>query len=107
LSLTHYTEANSLNAESISSYILGNLCDNKLNPAQIVLQGYDGTSVMSGHNSCVQQRIRQIAPQAVYIHCNANCLNLALVDTTNQVQEASEFFAIMQNLYVFLSSAKA
>jgi len=102
-----YTEANSLNAESLSSYIIETLRDNKLDPAQIVSQGYDGASVMSGHNSGVQQRIREIAPQAVYIHCYAHCLNLALVDTTKQVQEASEFFVIMQNLYVFLSSAKA
>ena len=43
----------------------------------------------------------------MYIHCYDHCLNLALVDTTKQVQEASEFFVIMQNLYVFLSLAKA
>jgi len=57
---------------------------------------------MSGHNSGVQQYIRQIAPQAVYIHCYAHCLNLALVDTTKHVQEAAEYFVIMQNLYVFV-----
>ena len=44
----------------------------------------------------------------MYIHCYAHCLNLALVDTAKHVQEAVEFFfVIIQNLYVFLSSAKA
>ena len=54
-----------------------------------------GASIMSGHNAAVQQRIRQIAPQAVYIHCHALCL-----DATKQVQEASEFFVIMQYLCI-------
>ena len=62
---------------------------------------------MSGHCSGVQQRIKQVAPQAVYVHCHAHCLNLALVDTVKRVQEAAEFFVLMEALYVFLTSSKA
>ena len=64
-------------------------------------------AVMSGRCSGVQQRIQEVAPQAMYIHCYAHCLNLALVDTTRKTAEASEFFALMQTLYVSMSSSKA
>ena len=42
-------------------------------------QGYDGASVMSGHVSGVQTRIRQVNPNAVYIHCRPHVLNLCIV----------------------------
>ena len=102
-----FVEAISLNAESLSSYIITTLQDNRLDIAGIVSQGYDGASVMSGHCSGVQQRIKKVASQAVYVHCYAHCLNLVLVDATKRVPEAADFFAIMESLYVFLSSAKA
>ena len=82
--------------------------DNGLDIASIVSQGYNGASVMSGHCSRVQQRIRAMAPQAVYVHCYAHCLkNLVLVDATKKVTNSADFFTIMESLYVFLSSATA
>ena len=100
-------QATSLNAEGLSTYIIETLNRFGLDPACIVSQGYDGASVMRGRCSGVQQRIKEIAPQAVYVHCYAHCLNLALVDTTRIVREASEFFALMEKLYVFVSSSKS
>ena len=101
-----FVKAESLNAESLSDYIIRTLRDYNLDPALIVSQGYDGASVMSGSCSGVQQRIKMIAPNATYIHCYAHCLNLALVDCVRKVQDASEFFALMELLYVFISSTK-
>ena len=80
-----YIEATSLNAESLSSYIIATLRDNRLDIAGLISQGYDGASVMSGHCSGVQQRIKTVAPQAIYVHCYAHCLNLVLVDATKKV----------------------
>ena len=94
-----FTEATSLNAESLCTYILNTLDTFKPHPAGIVSQGYDTASVMSGHCSGVQQRIKQVAPQAMYVHCHAHCLNLALVDTAKKVPEAAEFFVLMEALY--------
>ena len=76
-----------------------------LPPKYMVSQGYDGASVMSG-NCCGVQTIREVAPQAMYIHCNAHCLNLCLVDSTKAMCEASEFFASLETLYVLLLSSK-
>ena len=62
---------------------------------------------MSGHCSGVQQRIRAVAPQAIYVHCYTHCLNLVLVIATKKVSDSADFFAIIESLYVFLLSAKA
>ena len=102
-----YVEATSLDAESLSAYILDTLKQHNLDPENIVSQGYDGASVMSGHCAGVQQRIKEIAPHATYVHCYAHCLNLVLVDSTRNVSEASDFFALMETLYVFVSTSKA
>ena len=42
-------------------------------------QGYDGASSMSLTARGTQAFIRQRNPKAVYMHCNAHCLNLAIV----------------------------
>ena len=70
-------------------------------------QGYDGASVMSGCCSGIQERIKAVAPMAVYIHCYVHCLNLVLVDSTKSIPEAAEFFALLEVLYVFMSASKA
>ena len=101
-----YVKASSLKAKGLSSYILTAL-HNGLDPSGIVSQGFDGASVMSRHCSGVQQRIKAVAPMAVYIHCYAHCLNLVLVDSTKSVPEAAEFFALLEALYVFMSASKA
>ena len=74
----------------------------------MVSQGHDGASVMSAWCiSGVQQRIRDLVPQACYIHCYAHCLNLVLVDCAKSIVHASEFFSLLQSLYIFISSSKA
>ena len=42
-------------------------------------QGYDGAASMSSAARGTQAFIRQKSPKAVYTHCNAHCLNLAIV----------------------------
>lgn len=71
----------------------------------LVGQAYDGASVMSGKNTGVQARIKAEAPLAFYVHCNAHCLNLVLVDTVKCLNEADCFFSLLQRLYVFVSGS--
>ncbi len=68
-------------------------------------QAYDGASVMSGKHSGVQSRIKEVAKQAFYVHCNAHCLNLVLVDTVKAVPQAGCFFTVLQRLYSFMSGS--
>ena len=102
-----FFSANNLNAESLSQYILDTLKQYGLDPQMIVSQGYDGASVMSGHCSGVQQRIKQVAPYAAYVHCQAHTLNLVLVDCAKNNPFAYESFALVESLYVFMSTSKA
>lgn len=81
--------ASDLDAEHLSKYILDTLTLYNLDVSMIVSQGYDGASVMSGCCSGVQQRIRELAPQAIYVHCHAHCLNLVLVDCVKKNSHAS------------------
>ena len=102
-----FVEVSSLDAKSLTEYILNTLNKYQLDIESLVSQGYDGASVMSGKFSGVQQRVMQIAPQAIYNHCFAHILNLVLVDCAKKIGSAAEFFALLQSLYVFLSSTKA
>ena len=96
-----YVEAKRMDAEGLVTYIINTLQEHELvDPSQITSQGYDGASVMSSHCTGVHQRIKQVAPQALYVHCYAHCLNLVLVDTTKIVPQASEFVVLMETLYV-------
>ena len=104
--LTYVTVA-SLTAESLTKYILETLQEFGLDPHWIVSQAYDGASVMSGQCSGVQQRVREVAPNAIYIHCYAHTLNLVLVDSVKAVPYATEFFLLLESLYVFVSTTKA
>uniref|UniRef100_A0A3B3RLL1 TTF-type domain-containing protein n=1 Tax=Paramormyrops kingsleyae TaxID=1676925 RepID=A0A3B3RLL1_9TELE len=69
----------------------------------LVGQAYDGASVMSGKNTGVQARFKAEAPLAFYVHCNAHCLNLVLVDSVKCIPGAYCFFSLLQKLYVFVS----
>ena len=102
-----YVQATSLTAESLVKYISDTLSEFQLDSKCIVSQGYDGASVMSGKLSGVQKRLREIAPHAMYVHCYAHTLNLVLVDCVKMIQSASEFFCLLECLYVFISSTKA
>lgn len=47
-------------------------------------QAYDGSSNMSGHLSGVATRLLAEEPCALYVHCSAHCLNLALQDSSRR-----------------------
>ena len=91
-------EATSLIAESLTTYLISTLSEHRLDPACIVYQGYDGASVMSGMCSGVQQRLKEVSPCAVYIHCYAHKLNLALVDCVKSNKFACDFFCLLEAL---------
>ena len=62
---------------------------------------------MSGRCAGVQAKVRKFAPKAIYVHCYAHVLNLVLLDSCRSVSSASEFFALLEALYVFMATSKA
>ena len=62
----------------------------------LISQRYDEASVrMSGQHFGVQQHIKKVAPQTIYVHCHAHCLNLVLVDCAKNVSAADKFFKLL------------
>ena len=53
---------------------MNNLCADKLRA-----KGYDAAGNMSEKHNGVQARVKDVAPDAVFVHCKAHCLNLAII----------------------------
>ena len=105
-SFMHFKHADKLDAAGLTEKIVNSLQKYGLEyREQLVGQGYDGASVMSGKHSGVSARIQSLAKHAFYVHCNAHFLNLVIVDTVRAVPEVSCFFSLLQRLYVFLSGS--
>lgn len=105
-SFLDFKNAEGLDAKSLSDSILKLLGGYGLDyRSNLVGQGYDGASVMSGAISGVGKRIQDVAHSATYVHCYAHRLNLVLVDVCKTVKEAGQFFALLQQMYVFVSGS--
>ncbi len=73
-----------LKVERITGRVLGEailkwLRDHDISPHDMRGQCYDGASNMSGARSGVKAVIQEAAPKALYFHCAAHRLNLAIV----------------------------
>lgn len=78
-----FTSLTDLSAENISKVIL-DICNSLgLNMNKMIGQGYDGCSTFSGHISGVHERIQELYPKAIYVHCAAHRLNLVLNQCMN------------------------
>ena len=101
-----FIDTASLTAEGLTKHIFDILEKFQLDPQWIVAQCYDGASVMSGHLSGVQSRVKEVVPHAHYVHCYAHTLNLVLVDSVKILSSATEFFLLLQTLYSLVSTTK-
>jgi len=71
----------------------------------MVGQGYDGANNMSGHLKGVQTIIRDSYPRALYVHCAAHSLNLAVSKASN-IQPIRNCLGIIEKMYSFFNSPK-
>ena len=94
---------------SLSEHMKSFMTAYDFDPKKLVSQGYDGASIVSGLCTGVQARVREFCPYAVYIHCHAHILNFfgSKSNSVKSVQAASEFFILLETLYVFMSTSKA
>lgn len=68
---------------------------------KLVAQCFDGASVMSGHLNGLQSKIKEVAPQAVFVHCLAHRLNLVLQQGCNSISKCRIFFANLCGIPTF------
>lgn len=64
-------------------------------------QVYDGAAVMSGIYNGVQKIIKDIVPNAFYVHCCSHNLNLVILDAVKTSQKAFKIFDTVQIIFVF------
>jgi hypothetical protein len=66
-------------------------------------QGYDNGANMKGKHNGLQKRILNINSRAFFVPCAAHSLNLVVNDGAKSSLEITNFFAIIQEIYVFFS----
>lgn len=66
---------------------------------------YDGAANVSGHKSCLQKRINDLEPRALYVHCTAHTLNLVVQDAMMNVERSRDFLFLVRSIIVFVRNS--
>lgn len=92
-----------LTGNGFAKLILSSLQGNGINCEFLVGQGYDGAAAMSGYLHGAQACILEDHPMALFVHCSAHSLNLALSNSSTSplirnflgtLQTVAKFFHI-------------
>ena len=101
-----FVQARRTTGEALAERFLDSQREIGLDLEKMKGQGYDGASNMSGCHRGVQARIRQVIPGAVYVHCRAHSLNLAVVHACKDPLVRNMFDTVQQIAFAFSYSAK-
>ena len=71
----------------------------------LVALGYDGASVMSSSKNGVQAKVKEVYPNATYVHCRSHVLNLAVSSGCQSVPPIRNLFDSVEKLTWFLSGS--
>ena len=95
-----FAKADDLTGFGLAKQLLKTLQEFGIDKNNMVGQGYDGASAMSGIRNGVQKHFKEQCPCAVYIHCASHSLNLCLMKAC-QVPQAKASATLMNNISVF------
>jgi len=74
---------------------------------KLIAQTYDGAAVMPGELNGVQAKVKEYAPDAIFIHCHAHRLNLVLSQVNSSNGKWDVFFSTLGGLSTsFTTSSK-
>ena len=90
------------NAAAISQVVKDKLGQYSQIKDKLIMQTYDGASVMSGHINGVQALVRQEYPFAHFVHCAAHRLNLVLCQSASSISSVKIFFINVGAFSTFL-----
>lgn len=91
--------------QGLTDFILNFLKESDINIADMRGQGYDNGANMKGKHIGLQKKILDINPRAFFVPCAAHSLNLVVNDAAKSSLEVTNFFSIIQELYVFFSAS--
>ncbi|XP_029342161.1 zinc finger MYM-type protein 1-like [Acyrthosiphon pisum] len=95
----------SLIGKDLATSILRGLSDCGINCEFMYSQGYDRASNMAGEFKGVQKIINDQFPKALYIHCSAHSLNLAVSSSSN-IRPIRNCLGIVEKLHAFFNTPK-
>lgn len=95
----------STSRDALENLVMVLLEENDLKIEDIRGQGYDGAANMSGHYKGLQSRILKQNPKALYVHCQAHCLNPVLVESAKSNICFVNFFNLVEKLYTFMANS--
>ncbi|XP_052820512.1 zinc finger MYM-type protein 1-like [Mya arenaria] len=101
-----FSQCESTTGEALANAFIENLTKLGVKTDQMPGQGYDGASNMSCIHRGVQARIRSLIPEALYTHCKAHCLNLAIIHASKEVFARNLMSTVQQVAFAFNHSAK-
>ena len=99
-----FVEAEDLTGRGLANLLLRQLDSIGLNVADCRGQGYDGAAAMQGQFNGLQAVLKEKEPLALYIHCHAHRLNLA-VSKACQIPEVRNFFGMLANICEFINAS--
>jgi len=73
-------------------------------PNKLIAQTY-GAAVMSGEFNGVQAKVKEDAPDAIFIHCYAHRLNLVLSQAASSIAKCNVFFSTLGGLSCFFTTS--
>jgi hypothetical protein len=89
-----------MHAKIVAQSIIHFLRNFGLNLNNLVGQGYDGCSAMSGIHNGVQAIIKNEFPKAVFVHCSSHRLNLVINDL-NKLQHVQNCVGSIRSIIKF------
>ncbi|KAM4678573.1 zinc finger MYM-type protein 1-like isoform 1-T2 [Discoglossus pictus] len=101
-----FTEMKSTDADSIAAVVLESLNTVLPEPEdkkKLIAQSYDGASVMRGDEGGVQRKIKDVYPNAHYVHCYAHQLNLIMEKAVSRIGRVRVFFSNIGGIPSFFS----
>ena len=98
-----FVEVDRITGEVLAQNILQWLRIHGLSPTDMRGQCYDGASNMSGARSGCKSLVQQEAPLAIYCHCAAHRLNLAVVSACNiqAFKNAESYIGLIARFFHF------
>lgn len=93
-------------ADGLSKCLLNEI--NKIvknDTSKLIAQTYDGANVMRGETGGVQTKLKQIFPNAHFVHCYAHQLNLVMKRATSAIRQVRIFFANLSGIPAFFSTS--
>lgn len=91
--------------EGLTAFLLNYLGELNINIKDMRGQGYDNGANMKGKHNGLQKKILHINPRAFFVPCAAHSLNLVINDAAKSSHEVTNFFGIIQEIYVFFSAS--